>query len=287
MSVELYTLTTNGGTGFVSGSLCLDNTYLGLIDVDDPDEDDNTGSGDNNGNDDNTGGGNIDGGDNIGSGNSPETYNGKSVDDLSSFITVAKSGKYRIHGVATDGGAIDGDFFYVDARGFANGREDAVYSFRNLTALTENYVFETNLKLYNVSTGRDITFMLTSNPESASALSIYGMGFCITFGTGNNKGYLVLKALGGTKEYNLGITSSDDNNSGWINVRYEVDGLSVGSATRLIVNGVVVDSFYSYSDISDTAAMQMILPGTNEEGEGPAGFFEFDNTYCGGKKAEE
>ena len=173
-------------------------------------------------------------------------------------------------------------FFYTFAQGSPNDRSKEVYSFKNAAPLTENYVFETDLRLYCVETGRDITFMLATDPSSESP--IYRMGFYITFGTGDNESYLVLKAIGGTEEYNLGIRSSQDNLSEWINIRYEVDGLSAGSATRLIVNGVLVDSFYSESDISATSAMQMTLPATNAEGNGTYGIFYFDNTYCGTQK---
>ena len=162
---------------------------------------------------------------------------------------------------------------------------EEIYTFNNVAAATENYVFETDIRIANFTTGRDVTFLMTGSSTAVS--TIYGMGFNITFGTGANEGYYVLKAGGnGTKEYNLGIsTSSSTNDSGWLNIRYEVDGFAQGSAVRFIVNGEVIDSFVSNRAVSSVAGMQMTLLGTYN-GAGPVGNFFFDNTYSGAKKAE-
>ena len=200
-----------------------------------------------------------------------ENYNGKSYSDLSSFITEFGPSSW------TKSEKIENDALVIKS----TDAGEYNYSFNHINAVSTDYVFETDLRLVNFSTGRGINFTLGSNP-SASA-TMYGRGLMITTGTGDNEGYYVIKALRGTKEYNIGIsTSSSTNDSGWLNVRYELD--SSGNA-RLIVNGKLIDSYRENDSASGSACIQMSLLGTYGA-NGPVGTFYFDNTYSGSMKEE-
>lgn len=281
-SVELYTQTTSGGTGFVSGSISIDNTYLSLIKVDteseEPevtppggDEPEITPPEGNDPDEDETDNGYRGTGVYL---NSAEKYDGKSYSSLSSFITEVKNHWTKEESV-TDGA------LRINSK--ESGEEN--YSFLNLTTPTEDYVFETDFRIVNLSTQRDITFLLGSNASAVA--SLYGMGFNITQGTGENEGYFVLKANRGTNEFNLGLaTDSAEGDSGWLNIRYEVDGLAEGSAVRFIVNGEVIEEMTANRAIANVVCMQMTLLGTYN-GVGPVGNFYFDNTYLGDKKSQD
>ena len=262
--VELFTMSTSGGVGFVAGTISLDNTFCGAKAESAPPSGGDTPT-------------------------EPETPTNPPASTDDYYGKGAYYGKGIDYTSATHASLISAGLMAENTNRGLGGK---TLSFTNGTLVYagvtssfsaidfvkrgsgEGMVFETDIKIdgADISKNRATQFVGTSNNGTGNA-GLYA--FRISIYSNADGGYII-EIKDGDKQ--IAIPEGK-----WVNIRYEFETLTLGSSVKLYVNGELVIETVSSGSISNIKGVEMLHSSNNGADLGFSnGTITLDNTYCGG-----
>ncbi len=267
--VELFTMSTSGGVGFIAGTISLDNTWCGVLTESAPTPPSGGGEGGNTPTEPETP---------VDPPVSSDDYYGKGVYyDKAINYTGATHASLISAGLMAEntprglGGKTlsftDGAMVYAGVK----SSWSAINFIKRGSG--EGMVFETDIKIdgADISKNRATQFVGTSNNGTGNA-GLYA--FRISIYSNADGGYIIE-----IKDSDKQIAIPEGK---WVNIRYEFETLTLGSSVKLYVNGELVIETVSSDSISNIKGVEMLHSSNNGADLGFSnGTITLDNTYCG------